>query len=638
MLRRVVTLVALLALVRGFAMAAPDQWVEVRSDHFRVLTDSNEKQARHILDQFERMRWMFQTLFPKLNVDPAAPIVVVAAKNQKTFETMEPEAYLAKGQIKLGGYFMQAQDKNYILLSLDAENENHPFAAVYHEYTHLQFSPAAEWLPLWLNEGFAEFFQNTDIHNKDVQIGEPSFDDILYLQQNRLIPLPVLFSVDANSPYYHEESKGSVFYSESWALTHFLEMTDHEKNTHRLQDYLGLVSRHEDSVAAAEKAFGDLKQLQNALEFYIHAGSYKQFVLNSAAAPIDESAYKVRALSQTDSDAARADVLAYVQRFKDSRALLDQVLKADPNNAQARETMGFLAFREGHLDEAKKWYEEAVKLNPQSYLAQYYFASLSMNEGPGEQDRKEQDKEIEASLRASIQLNPRFAPSYDRLASFFGMRRENLDEARKLALQAIKLDPANLAIRMNAANVFMTSNRYDDAALLLESCLKLARNPGESAMVHSRIDQLNEFKALRARADGTAAGTSSESGSVGVVPPGGAVKPGRKTGPTVVVAVDEGPKHPTEPANGPRHQAEGVLRGVKCSYPSVIEFRVEGAKKTVSLYSNNYFKLDFTALGFTPEGEIHPCDGIEGMKARVQYAESSDKTVDGQAIAIELRK
>jgi hypothetical protein len=189
MLRRVVTLVALLALVCGFAMAAPDQWVEVRSDHFRVLTDSNEKQARHILDQFERMRWMFQTLFPKLNVDPAAPIVVVAAKNQKTFETMEPEAYLAKGQIKLGGYFMQAQDKNYILLSLDAEDEKHPFAAVYHEYTHLQFSPAAEWLPLWLNEGFAEFFQNTDIHNKDVQIGEPSFDDILYLQQNRLIPL-----------------------------------------------------------------------------------------------------------------------------------------------------------------------------------------------------------------------------------------------------------------------------------------------------------------------------------------------------------------------------------------------------------------------------------------------------------------
>jgi len=82
----------------------------------------------------------------------------------------------------------------------------------------------------------------------------------------------------------------------------------------------------------------------------------------------------------------------------------------------------------------------------------------------------------------------------------------------------------------------------------------------------------------------------------------------------------------------------GVIREVRCSYPAVIDFRVEAAKKTISLYSNNYYKLDFSVLGFTPEGNLNPCTGIEGMKARVQYAESSDKTVDGQAVAVELRK
>ena len=35
---------------------------------------------------------------------------------------------------------------------------------------------------------------------------------------------------------------------------------------------------------------------------------------------------------------------------------------------------------------------------------------------------------------------------------------------------------------------------------------------------------------------------------------------------------------------------------------------------------------------------MNPCKDFEGMKAHVQYAESSDKTVDGQVIAIELRK
>jgi hypothetical protein len=97
-------------------------------------------------------------------------------------------------------------------------------------------------------------------------------------------------------------------------------------------------------------------------------------------------------------------------------------------------------------------------------------------------------------------------------------------------------------------------------------------------------------------------------------------------------------KHPVEPPDGPKHEAVGVIRGVRCSYPAVIEFRVEGAKNTVSIYSSNYYKLDVSALGYTPEGDLNPCTDLEGKKARVQYAESSDKTVDGQVIAIELRK
>jgi hypothetical protein len=107
-------LLLILALVCRSAGASTDQWIEVRSGHFTVLTDAGEKQGRHIADQFERMRWMFQKLFPKANVDPAEPIVVLAAKNEKSFAAMEPAAYLAKGQVKLGGYYLRTQDKNYI--------------------------------------------------------------------------------------------------------------------------------------------------------------------------------------------------------------------------------------------------------------------------------------------------------------------------------------------------------------------------------------------------------------------------------------------------------------------------------------------------------------------------------------------
>jgi hypothetical protein len=152
-----------------------DHWLQVQSPHFTVLTDSNEKQARRLAAQFEQMRSVFHTLFPNGASDTGSPITVLAVKDRKGFQALEPEAYLAKGQLNLAGLFLQAPDKNYILLRLDTEGE-HPYSTVYHEYTHYMLRKAT-WLPLWLNEGFAEFFQNTDIHDKDVLLGQATEND-----------------------------------------------------------------------------------------------------------------------------------------------------------------------------------------------------------------------------------------------------------------------------------------------------------------------------------------------------------------------------------------------------------------------------------------------------------------------------
>ena len=637
MLPRLLCLGLVTAFLCRAAHAAPDQWIEVSSAHFTVITDSSEKQGRHIADQFERMRWVFQTLYPKANVDPAEPIVVIAAKNQKVFQTMEPAAYLAKGQMKLGGYYSHTEEKNYVLLQLDAEYE-HPFASVYHEYTHLQFLGASAWMPLWLNEGLAEFMQNTEIRDKDVLLGEPSVDDILYLRQNRLIPLDVLFKVDASSPYYHEEQKGSVFYAESWALTHFLMVTDNEKHTNRLGDYMNLVSHNEDQLSAAEKAFGDLKQFQRALEGYIQQANYKEYVLSSAAAPIDESTYKVRPLTQVEVDARRADVLCYVDRESEARTLLDSALKDDPNNIQAHETMGYLENRAGHHDEARKWYGEAIKLGSKDYLAYFNFASLGMNESGGEDE-----KEIEDSLKTAIQLNPLFAPSYDRLAVYFAMRRENLDEAHLLSLHAIQLDPGEPAFRINAANVLMAMQRYDDAIAVLHGAGKVAKNSEQMAMIQSQIQQDEQFQKEQKEAETYARTSNGEAGANATGAPGVVTLVGEQAATAsqtqeVVTVNAEPPKHPTMPDAGRKHVVTGTIRGVVCSYPSVIEFRLEVAPgKSVALYNNDFTRIDLSEVQAKPGTTVNPCGDFEGKKAEVEYVDSSDKTVNGQVVAILLR-
>jgi tetratricopeptide (TPR) repeat protein len=633
MRRTIALLVLLVGTLSASARDSVDHWFEVRTQHFVVLTDTNEKQGLRVAAQFERMRSVFHLLMPTASDSAGSPVIVLALKDRKAFQALEPEVYLAKGQLDLAGFFMRAPDKNYILLRLDAQGD-HPFATVYHEYTHFMMRNASEWMPLWLNEGLAEFYQNSDIQEKEVLLGQASPEDILYLRQNRLLPLTTLFKVNYTSPYYHEEQKGSVFYAESWALTHYIEIMDGQKGTSRLQDYANLLVKKEDPVIAAQQAFGDLNQLQQSLNSYITQGRFMMFKLNKAVT-VDESAFQVRAISSPDADATRADVLVYNQRTKDAQALLDSTLRDAPNNALAHETMGYLKFREGDMQAAREWYGEAVKLDSQSYLAHYYYAAMSM-----QSSRTAQDPEIESSLRACMKLNPGFAPAYDALAMYYSRDAAKANEAHLLNIQAIILEPDNLNYRLNAAAVLMNEHRYTDAVAVLKAASRVAKTPEQAASVQTRIDQIEQYNAAveRRRQAEEAAGPKTVST---IVTDTRTMTMTSSDGRQVIIrpdATQQTPKYPTEAPTGPHHTARGVLRSVHCSYPTILTLSVDQAGKAVSLYRNDFNQIEFSATNFTPKGDLNPCTDIEGMKAKVGYAEVSDKSIAGQILSVELSK
>lgn len=609
-------LLPMLAAALALARDKPENWTEVRSPHFTVVTNSNEKQGRRVADQFERMRSVFHVAFPKLQIDPGSPIIVLAIKDEKDFKALEPEAYLATGSLKLGGLFLRAPDKNYVLMRLDAEGE-HPYAVVYHEYTHLLMSKAAEWMPLWMNEGLAEFYQNTDIHEKDVSLGEPSAENILLLRQNRLLPLATLFTVDEKSPYYHEENKGSIFYAESWALVHYIHIKDHQDKTTRLSQYAELLAQKVDPVTAATRAFGDLKQLQSALEGYIRQGSFSYFKMTTTT-EVDDSTFKVQAPTPVQADAVRADFLAYNERTADAQALLNHVLQEDPNNVSAQETMGFLEFRQGHLEEARKRYAQAVQLDSQSFLAHYYFAAISMS-GPlaaaGE-------ARVESSLRSAIKLNPSFAPTYDRLAAFLGMRRRNLDEARLMGVTAVSLDPANVGYRINVANVLLAMGQGQNAVNVLGYAAKLAKSPQELQAVDNLLMSAQQYAAAQAEQSGRMNEEAKATPAQGAA--------AEIDVPHLIHRKEFVP-------SGPHRFIVGILKAVHCDAPN-LDLTVSSGTKTIALHADNYYKIQFTALNFQPSGDLKPCSDLENRPAKVEYVESADQTDAPHLISIELHK
>jgi hypothetical protein len=145
--------------------STPAGWVEARSAHFIVLSNANQKDAVGLASHFERMRAVFATLLPADDDDSARPIQVVAVRDQKDMQAMEPTAYLTQGGVNLSGFFLHSVDKDYILVRVDADEE-HAYSVVYHEYTHSMLRRASGWMPLWLNEGLAQFYENTDFDYK----------------------------------------------------------------------------------------------------------------------------------------------------------------------------------------------------------------------------------------------------------------------------------------------------------------------------------------------------------------------------------------------------------------------------------------------------------------------------------------
>ena len=257
------------------------------------------------------------------------------------------------------------------------------------------------------------------------------------------LPLDTLFRVNASSPYYHEDNKASIFYAESWALTHYLITRDWREHTHRVNDFVALLGKNVAPDEAARRTIGDPDALQKVLSEYISHVTFTAVRLD-APAKVDMNDFEPQAISEAESLTVRADFMAHDRHYAEARGMLEEALKLNPTLASAHESMGFLCTQQGKMDEANKWYSQAVALNSQSYLAHYYYA-VNLLKGKLDDDSA---SKAESSLRAVIKINPGFAPAYDALGWLLAIaprksaeKPERLNEAHLMALAAVSLDP-----------------------------------------------------------------------------------------------------------------------------------------------------------------------------------------------------
>jgi tetratricopeptide (TPR) repeat protein len=457
--RILVSLLIALPTVPSLSAAGWSGWVEVDSPHFAVVSNAGDKEARSTAARFEQIRDVFRAALP-LTADHAGPVItILAMKDEDSLGQLLPE-YWTKGHAHPAGLFENTMNQFYIAIELDAPGPN-PYETIYHEYYHSLSMPYAPDMPTWLSEGLADFFGNSQVDGRTAIIGQAAPALLYQLNTNDMIPLDTLFQVDRSSPYYNEDSKVTIFYAESWALTHYLMIGDNQKHKPMLEAYLKALNEGESEEAAAFKAFGDLKKLQGELDDYVRRSAFYQFRY-PAPAKISDAEMKSHSLTEADVDAYKGGFFVVRGRSQDAKVELDRALELDPKNARAHQNMAITQYDLGERAEALKSATAAIESDPESMLARYLRAYLTFNDRPGALN-----PQIEADCREAIKGSPEFAPPYGLIAVYMASQDENLPEALQLADRAISLQPGNADFQLSKAQVLLRMQNFPEARAAL---------------------------------------------------------------------------------------------------------------------------------------------------------------------------
>jgi len=83
--------------------------------------------------------------------------------------------------------------------------------------------------------------------------------------------------------------------------------------------------------------------------------------------------------------------------------------------------------------------------------------------------------------------------------------------------------------------------------------------------------------------------------------------------------------------------ADGQIKSVQCKGKS-LDMVFDASDEILRLHTDNYFKVDFSAINFTPKGIMNPCKQAKGMYARVYYNHIKGHPHRGILVSVEFRE
>lgn len=396
---------------RGAGLAPPEgeTWRQVEMERLVVCGNTTEAKLRDVASSFERLRAVLGSLSSGGRARSPVPTTIVVFRDD---EELQRFGLRADGRpIRASGFFRAGPEANQIGLSASWNEDPRP--VVYHELLHEHVRWNLPPLPVWFEEGLAEYYSTFTASGSQATVGGIQREHLRLLRQSVPMPLEELLAVGKDSPWYTEGSRRGRFYAEAWAFTHFLLHSD-PTLAPRLFRYLGRTRDGADRREAFLEAFGRSEEAVFAdFVAYVRSPRFTSYTIPlPAGAPEPPRAVLV----------PRAEVLVRLAglllpdatRDADTAGLLAAALALRPDHPAALAGQARLAARAGRKDEELALLRRAAAAPDAPAGVDYGLgAALLVRSGREEsaEARRAAVEEARRALEGALGKDPAFTPA-----------------------------------------------------------------------------------------------------------------------------------------------------------------------------------------------------------------------------------
>jgi Tfp pilus assembly protein PilF len=463
--------------------AGDNNWTEVKSPHFTVLGDGPDEQARSIALSFEQARAIFTDALHGMRTEAETPTIVFAARDSKTTQALVGTPLnMSWGNTLVlpAALYLKGEEQDYALVDMDL---HHTEAVATHEYIHKLLYLNFTRLPVWLDEGLAEFFAYSKSEGHSITLGARS--ERVDHAQHRFYAVENMLKATRDSECYRDPTQYETFYAESWALVHYLMFGPGMEKGAKLNKFLDLLQHGVEQRVAFEQSFGNIKTFSDQFNRYIAQKTLPVGVIE-VSIDITRTPLVTTKLTAAQARIYLAALELRQRQFKEAYKKLNSALQEEPKNWFGHEVLGFAYFGQGNIDGAQNEWNAALELNPKDYLSLYYRGLLNYRSAQTA-DSFVRFKQI---LDDVIAINPNFTPAYvarSRVLVDIG----DLNGAAISARKAANLKPNLAGYFLNYAEILMLQRKYPEA-------LQMARfvaNRWEGPNVGEALDLITRIRA-----------------------------------------------------------------------------------------------------------------------------------------------